>query len=135
MGGAVGEYCWGASSMWEEALRGVSRVVRSFVDLGGGWGCVDVPVLADVGDARALVSGLFSSIDEAFARVASFCRQRRKITSPMMVRKPSVPPTAPPMTALRLELPPPELGEGDADDVDRGAVEESRMLRSLKYSY
>lgn len=47
-----------------------------------------------------------------------------------------MPPTAPPMTALRLELPPLlEPEEGDAEDVGRGAVEDSRILRSLKYSY
>lgn len=53
-----------------------------------------------------------------------------------MKRSPSVPPTAPPMTALRLEevlLLEPE--EGDAKDVERGAVEDSNILRSLKYSY
>ena len=49
---------------------------------------------------------------------------------------PSVPPTAPPITAP--ETLDPELGVteavGDGVDVDRGAVEESRMFRSLKYS-
>lgn len=92
---------------------------------------------AEVGEASSPASGLFSSIEDAegsLARLARFRRQRRKTTSATMARNPSVPPTAPPMTALRLELPP-EPDEGDAEDVDRGAVDDSKMLRSLKYSY
>jgi hypothetical protein len=105
---------------------------------GHGHGHVGVPVPAEMGDASS-PAGLFSSIDEpegSLARAARFRRQRRNTTSPTMARKPSVPPTAPPMTALRLEEPPPpEPEDGDAEDVDRGAVEDSKMLRSLKYSY
>lgn len=93
---------------------------------------------AEMGDANSPASGLFSSIEESDMSCFRFCRfrrQRRKTTSATMARKPSVPPTAPPMTALRLELPLEGEPEGEVDDVDRGAVDDSRMLRFLKYSY
>lgn len=92
-----------------------------------------------MGDASS-PAGLFSSIGEAegsSAGTARFRRHSRNTTIPTMARKPKVPPIAPPMTAPRLEeLPlPPALDVGDVDDIDRGAVEESKMLRFLKYSY
>lgn len=96
-----------------------------------------VPVPADIGDASS-PAGLFSSIeDTGFCLWERFFRRhRKKTTTATITTKPSVPPTAPLITALEdLELPEVEEPAGAGVDVDRGAVEERRMFKSLKYSY
>lgn len=101
----------------------------------------DIPVPADTGDASSPGSGLFSSIEDdvspfAWPWLRRLLCQRRQKTKPTRVKIPSAPPTAPATTVLEgLELPPEEFESvGSELDVDRGAVDEMRMFRSLKYS-
>ena len=101
---------------------------------------MDIPVPAEMGDANSPASGLFSSIEDASLFTLFSLRrlcQSRKTTAATIRTKPSEPPTAPPMTAPEgPDLPPePDEDVGEGVDVDRGAVDESKMFRSLKYSY
>jgi len=102
----------------------------------------DVPVPADTGDASSPGSGLVPSTDDGLSLFDCFwvrfrlCQSRQKV-KPTTATIPSEPPIAPPITAFEgLELPLEEVEFVGCSglDVGRGAVDERRMFRSLKYS-